>query len=124
MTNKTHGVNIPSVNEVEVSRRLRHEGEETPSHAPMCENGHPYRSRQNYRSPGYPSLFFVLDGSGDIVENVISLIVGDSRVLLRRIVHEKVPEAVPARIRDKSYSREELNVACACLLQGHSPNYA
>lgn len=84
------------MNEVEVSRRLRHEGEETPGRAPMCDDSNPYRPRQNYRSPGYLSLFLVLDGSSDIVEDIIFLVLGNSRMLLRRIVYEEVPETVPA----------------------------
>lgn len=94
------------MNEVEVSRRLRHKGEETPTQTPMCDNGNPYRSRQKDRSPGYSSLFFVLDGSSDIVDNVIFLIVRNSRMLLWRIVHEEVPEAVPVIICDKSIFKE------------------
>lgn len=102
---ETYGVNIPSMNEVEVSRRLRHESKETPTQTPMCDDGNPYRSRQNYRSPGYSSLFFVL-GSSDIVDNVIFLVVRDPRMLLWRVIHEEVPEAIPAIICDKSIFEE------------------
>jgi len=40
-----YSINIPSMNEVKVSRRLRHKGEKTPSCAPMCGDGDPHRPR-------------------------------------------------------------------------------
>jgi len=91
---KTHGINIPSMNEVEISRCLRHESKETPTTTPMRGNANPYWTWQHYRFPRYFSLFLV-DKFTDIVQDVIFLIIRDSRMLLWCIVYKKIPKTIP-----------------------------
>lgn len=86
----TYSINIPTVKEIEISRCLCHQRQETPSRTPMCGNGDPYRSWQKYWFPRYFRFLFV-NRFRNVVHDIIFFIVGDSRMLLRRVVHEKSP---------------------------------